>query len=241
MRLRIVLILLVFPVASLADLEMRFSDGTVALVRDGHVLLGNDESAILYRSEEEDLIVISRKERNWLRMGEDFDQAVTAQIRSEQEQILASVPPEQRAMIEEQMQGMVRPEAPRTARTVVLRTGRKATVAGYDCEEAEIKFDGDPATDSVCIATARELGIDDADFESLDAALRRVADLSSLNADDGPEADLEQMGGFPIRSRELPLGDVSELTSINDAAIDKTRLEVPAEFTEVTLDDMLLQ
>lgn len=239
MQLRIALVLLVFPIAAHADFEMRFSDGTVGLVHDGAVLLGNDESAILYRPEDEGLVVISREERSWLHVGEDFDKAVAAQMKAEQEQILASVPPEQRAMVEEQMQGMVRPESQQAQEVVVRRTGSTALVAGYECEEAEIMFAGGAAEEVVCIATARELGIGKRDFESLNAATRRVADIFSVNVDDSPNADLVQMGGIPIRTHDLPLGDVSEMTFIENAPIDGARLQIPDGFTEITLEDML--
>ena len=57
----IIAVILLLPASVFADVEMRYSDGTVGLISDGRVVFGDDEDKILYEPGEEGLI--DREER----------------------------------------------------------------------------------------------------------------------------------------------------------------------------------
>jgi len=241
MRLRILLVLFTLHAPAFADLEMQFDDGSVGLVRDNMVLFGDDQSAVLYNSHNDELIIISREDRSWMRVEADFVKSLAAQMKKELEQILASVPPEQRAMVEEQLQGMI-PQAPDTTPSIdVRRTGKTDRVAGYDCHEAEVTIDGSNNPELMCIATADELGINQADYATLNSAMRGIAEITAMNPNAGASADFSRMGGIPIRTHNLAQDYRTALTAILHEPLDSSRLAVPADFTETTLEEMLAQ
>ncbi|ANO52477.1 DUF4412 domain-containing protein [Woeseia oceani] len=241
MRLQILLVLLIPQAAAFADVEMTFDDGSIGLVRDNMVLFGDAQSAVLFNSRNDELIIISRQDRTWMRVETGLIEAMTAQMQKEMEDILASVPAEQRAMVEEQMQGMLAQEPDTTAAINVRRTGRTDRVAGYDCHEAEVTIDGSSNTELVCIATAEELGISQADYTTLNAAMRGIAEIAAMSPQAGASADLSRMGGIPIRTHNLAQDYRTALTTIAHEAIDSARLAIPAGFKETTLEEMLAQ
>jgi hypothetical protein len=239
--MRSCLFLLLLPAVSLADVEMRFDDGSVGLVHAGQVLFGDDHNAALWQGVEEGVIVISFDEQSWMRITPGFANDVAARMQERMDQILSELPPEQRAVAEEQMKEVMPSLQQDPARISVRRTGGQETIAGFTCALAEISYDGGEPEEAVCVATAAELGITDADFRALNAAMRGMADIAALDPHSDPGADFAQMGGVPIRSRDLISGDGSELVSIDTAAVDPARLRVPANFREVSIEELMRQ
>lgn len=237
----IIAVILLLPASVFADVEMRYSDGTVGLISDGRVVFGDDEDKILYEPGEEGLIVISSRDRTWMRLEPGFVSDMAAQVQTQMDAMLADMPPEQRAMVEAQMKGMM-PQMPQEMPAMqIRRTGASDEVAGYDCDEAEIGFDDGTVEEVVCIASARELGISNRDYEALVAAMQGMADMASLNPNSKPQADFTSMGGIPIRTRGPNVGEPSELVSLDTSSIDAERLRVPDGYREITMEEMMRQ
>ncbi|MEQ8207268.1 MAG: DUF4412 domain-containing protein [Woeseia sp.] len=241
MRLRILLLLLALHSPAFADIEMQFDDGSVGLVKDNMVLFGDSQSALLYNSRNDELILISREERSWLRVEADFVSFMTAQIEKDMEQMLSSVPPDQRAMVAEQLQGMMPQPSDKPPTVDVRRTGKTDRVAGYNCHEAEVSVAGSNNPELVCVATPSELGMDETDFATLNSAMRSIAEIAAMNPAAGPGADFSRMGGVPIRTHNLEQDYRTTLTAIVHGDIDNSRLAVPADFTETNLEEMFTQ
>ena len=119
------------------------------------------------------------------------------------------------------------------------RTGETDKVAGYACEIAEISYEDGSVGDVVCIADPGELGLDDDDFEALVAAMQNIAELASISPGTAPQADFGAMGGVPVRTLSPEAGETSELVGLDPSPIDAARLEVPAGYREVSMEEMM--
>ena len=234
-------VLLLLPAAALADVEFRYSDGTFGLVRDGHVLFGDDSDAILFQPGSNTMIAISHEERSWMRLEPGFVEDMAAQMQAQMDQMLAGMPPEQRAMVEAQMKDMMPQLSPQDMPKMSLsRTGETDEIAGYDCDIAEISYDDGTVEETVCIADPGELGLDDADFEALVSAMQGIAELASIAPGAAPQADFGAMGGVPIRTSAGP-GETSEIVSVDTSPVDASRLAVPEGYRELSMEDMMGQ
>lgn len=240
MLARIILILLL-PTFVNAEVEMRFNDGSVGIVSDGRVMFGDDTNAVLYLPGDEGMIVIDSSQQTWMRLEPGFASKMAEQVQAQMNQMLASVPPEQRAMVEAQMKGMMPQMGQEAPQVNIRKTGKTDTVAGFDCAEAEVSFEGGGVEETVCIADADELGIADEDFDSLIAAMRGMAEIATLNPDAPPQADFGDIGGVPIRTTDRNYGNDSELVSVNTDNVDTARLEIPDGYREVSIEDMMRQ
>lgn len=231
------MLLALAPAAVTADVEMRFSDGSTILVGDGRVSFGDATNSVLYVPGRDGLVVVNRQAKTFLEMRPGFADKLAKEAAARREQMLESLTPEQRAIVEDEITGPT--EAERQFR--VNRTGDSDTIAGFDCHEAEI-VDGSGATkEVVCIATPDELGISDEDFRALTGFMAQLAEIAAVAPDDDSFIDLDALGGVPVLSEDLDYGTQSELVSISTSNVDETRLEIPDEYTEIPPEAMLAQ
>jgi len=233
------LALLALPAAGLADVELRFSDGTVALVSEDRVAFGDGQDQILVEPGADSMIVLNARDRTWVRLTPGFVTEITEQMRAQVEDMLAGLPPEQRDEARAQLDEML-PTTPADMPKMSLeRTGTSDEVAGYRCEEAEIRYDGGDVEETVCIASVGELDIAPADFEALVEAMQSMADMAAVEPGSIPQADFAAMNGIPIRTRTADEGVISELIGLETGDIDPARLRVPEDYREITLEEML--
>lgn len=241
MRIRLMVVLLLAPVVALGDFEMRFSDGSHVAVGDGNVRFGDDNDFLLALAGEESMIIVTGEDRSWMRVDAGFADDVQSAIETEMEQMLAGMSPEERAMVEAQL-GQMMPQMgkpPEMPKMTVHRTGKSGSAAGYDCTETEIRNENGTLDELVCVATARELGIDGDDFDTLEAAMRRMQDIVSMMPGTAPEMDLAELGGMPIKTIRSAHGDTSELVSVDTGSVDASFFRVPDGYTEMSMDDMM--
>ncbi len=237
MRHAFFVMLVALPTAVFADFEMRYDDGTVGLVADGRVMFGDDQDRFLIEAGKEEMLLIDDREKTVMRVKPGFMKDMMAQARAEMEQMLAGMPPEQRAMVEAQMGNMLPPMPEDLPALEIVRTGNEHEVAGYDCDEVEVRTEAGAVEEVLCVADADELGIDDDDFETLTAAMRQMMEMASVGASNVPQADFGELGGVPIRTSGS--GNPSALVSIDTGAIDAARMQVPAGYREVTMEEMM--
>lgn len=240
MRSRIAAIALcVLPAAGLADVELRFSDGTVALVSENRVVFGDAQDQILVEPGADSMIVLNARDRTWVRLTSGFVTEIAERMRAQVEGMLADLPPEQRDEARAQLDEML-PRTPADMPEMSLeRTGASDEIAGYRCEEAEIRYDGGDVEETVCIASVEELDIEPADFDALVRAMQSMADMAAVEPGSIPQADFAAMNGIPIRTRTEGEGVISELTGLETGDIDPARLRVPEDYREITLEEML--
>jgi hypothetical protein len=235
MNIRLLLVFVCAPASVLADVEMKFSDGSNMLVSGGRVLFGESGNSVLFEPGREGLIVLNAAEKTFMEMKPGFADDVAEQM----EKMLADLPPEQRAMVEQQMPDVRERMKAARPQFEVKHTGKEDEVAGFDCSEAEI-VDGDGnAKEIVCIASPDDLGISGKDFRALAAFMTKLAEIAAMAPDEDSFIDLDALGGVPVRSEHVDYGRQSELISISTSGLDASRLEIPDDYTEVSMEAMM--
>jgi len=236
-----ILVFASFPAT--ADVRMDYSDGAYVIIADGFVATGDTNGYALFEAGKDTFVIVDHNEKTYMEVSETFAEDVASAVAEQMEQMLASVPPEQRAMMEQSMKGMMpgggaMPEPPKVT---MNKTGKKDKVAGFSCAEVEIAFDGRKAHEVSCVATPGELGIKAKDFESMAAAMKSMSSMAGREDDTDSEMDFAGMGGIPIRTRNARSGDVDELVSLSKDNIDKKLLDVPAGYDKVSTEDMMMR
>lgn len=224
-----------------ADVELKFSDGTIGLVNDGRVLFGDDKGSVLFVPGDEGMILISHEERSWVRLKPGFANAVADQMQAQVDAMLAGMPPEQRAMVEQQMKGMMPPKPGEAPQMSIRKTGNSAEVAGYDCDEAEIVHENGNVEEIVCVASADELDISGKDFAAMIRAMEGMAEIAAIGGAGAPQLDFDKLGGIPVRTRARDKGSDNEIVSLSTSSIDARRLEVPGSYKETSMEAMMGQ
>ena len=243
MQKLIFLVLLLVSTTAFADVTMTFSDGSFVKINERYVAIGDDYGFGIIEDGKDTFIMVDHGERSYMEVSATFADDVSAMMAAQMEQMLADVPPEQRAMIEQSMKGMMpgggaMPEPPKM---MVRKTGDTDSVAGYKCSEVEISYGTGQAEEMSCVATTSELGISGRDFASMAAAMRAISRMAGMDGEDDTLVDFEAMGGIPIRTRDLPAGDAEELVSLSKDDLDDSDFAVPDSYTKVSMEDMMMQ
>ena len=233
--------LLLLTAFALADVEMQYSDGTFGLVDDGKVMFGDKDAAVLFVPGEEGMIVISHEERSWMRLKPGFANSMASQLQTQMESMLAGMPPEQRAMVEQQMAGMMPPKPGDAPKLKIRKTGDTAEVAGYDCEDVEITHADGTIEEVVCVATADELDISDSDFAAMIRAMEGMAEVAAMGGQGSAQLEFANLGGVPIRTRARDKREDNAMLSIDTASVDADRLKIPDGYRETSFEEMMRQ
>lgn len=231
--------LLLASVVARADVEMQYSDGSLGLVDDGRVLFGDEDAAVLFVPGEEGMVVISHEEKTWVRLKPGFANAMVSQVQAQMEAMLAGMPPEQRAMVEQQMSGMMPQMAGEMPKLSIRKTGSTEKIAGYDCAEVEIVSADGSVEETVCVATADELDIDDDDYEAMLRAMEGMAEVATLGGGGGAQLEFAKLGGVPIRTRSPNGRDNNEIVSVDTSSVDAARLQIPDGYRETSIEEMM--
>ncbi len=238
----LILAITLFSSGAIADADMQFSDGTSGVISSGRVLFGDEESAILYTEGQAHFTVIDGRRKTYMDVTPEFIEGMKSKLdaqMAQMEKMLAGMPAQQRAMVEQQMKSRM-PQMDGGRKTKIERTGSNATVAGFDCEEAEIRYEDDNSVESrVCIATADELSLSSTDFRALSSAANAMLEMASVGGNRPAESDFEKLGGIPIRRTGGAAGGDSELSSIDTSDIDPSRFEIPANYKKQSIEDMM--
>ncbi len=160
------------------------------------------------------------------------------------DEMLKSMPPEQRAMAEQmmkqQMPGLqAAPEAPST----LQKTGKSDTINGYDCEYYEV-LKGGRKTREMCVAKWSDIdGGDEAVdamigmgkfFESMHDAFAEAAGTDLMGKQQEVFAHMRQLGGYPVYAKDYDdsgaLEGESTLKSSSSKAIDAAMFEPPEAY-----------
>ena len=149
---------------------------------------------------------------------------------------LAKMPPEQRAAMEQMMQG--RMPGAETVKPEVRETSRSEKVGGHACKIWEI-LRGTEKEQELCVAAPGALPGGDELF----AALKQMAALteglgSNYSGRDSYLAEVQRIGGVPILTREFQGGKATEetrLVTVRSESVAAERFQVPAGFSEQKL------
>ncbi len=239
MRCWQVILILAMPAGVMADVEMMFSDGSSFVVKDGRVLFGDPSNSVLYTPDRDGLIILNNDEKSWMEMKPGFADDVARHLAAQVDEMLAGLTPEEQEQVRDALPEVYSPAPAEAPEFRIERTGKRDVVAGFDCEEAEISGGAGDIDEIVCIATAAELGIPSADFDALTGFMNRLSEIAAMTPDDDSFIDIATLGGIPVRSENIEYGELSELTSMTTTGIDASRLEIPPDYEQVALEDVL--
>jgi len=141
---------------------------------------------------------------------------------------LKNMPPEQRAMIEQQMGGVSfgAMEAKPVAKVTTVKRGSDK-IAGFKCQRYDVMNDEARVAD-VCVATDADAGMSKADFSTVSKATKFMRDMAEgaqkMSADMGtPEMSMGDIEGVPVSTRDLRSGREFRLVNVSDDALDDAR------------------
>jgi len=144
---------------------------------------------------------------------------------------LKSLPPEQRAMIEQQMGGMASLGALETEPVQPVKLVKRGSnkVAGFDCQVYEAT-QGNEKVSEVCLATAAGAGVSKADFATLSAMMGFMREMAGsaqkLSAGFAGTSHMMLVGGtegVPITVKEFKGGHEYAVAGVSDKALDEAR------------------
>jgi len=158
-----------------------------------------------------------------------MQQEMAPQMAQMREQ-LKSLPPEQRAMIEQQMGGMASLGAAETkpAEPVKLVKRGSDKVGGFKCQVYDA-MQGEDKVSEVCLATAADAGVSKSDFATLSAMMGFMREMASsaqkLAADLGGGQHMMLGGaeGVPVSVKEFKGGHEYAVTDVSDKSLNDAR------------------
>ena len=142
---------------------------------------------------------------------------------------LKNLPPEQRAMIEQQMGGRVDLGAMETKPAGKVTTVKRDSdkIAGFKCQRYDVMNDKQRVAD-VCVATDADAGMSKADFSTVSSAMKFMRDMAGraqkLSAGMGaPRMPIGDVDGVPVSTKDLRNGREFRLASVSDDGLDDAR------------------
>lgn len=203
---------------------------------------GQDMSMIFVGQE---FIVIDHAEKTYIVMDEAMVQEMGVKVNAAMEQMraqLADMPPEQRAMVEQMMQGQMAGmmEEAESAPTRVEQLGSGSWQSGA-CTEFAV-YIGDEKTQQICSAPLEDVeGAEEAmqAFKSMAKFINSLADsmpgpLGESMAEN-PMGLIEQIDGFPVHTVDYIDGERSaetSLKSVEDKDLDPALFAVPEGYRQ---------
>ena len=185
-------------------------------------------------------LYIDQREKSYVVMDEAMLDEVSAkmnEVMKEMEAQLASMPPEQRAMVEQmmkgQMQGMSAQQAPSSSAPRVEAKGG-GEWKSYKCRQYAV-FEGAEKVQDICAAELDE--VDGADevieaFRNMAAYITKMTESMPMRSDDriNPGELMDEIDGFPVHTIDYKNGVVARETSLDSVTeqdLDEGMFAVP--------------
>lgn len=150
-----------------------------------------------------------------------------AQARTQMQQALATMPPEQRARMQQMLDSMPGPDA---TGPVYARTGQKQKIAGYGCENVNVSF-GKGRSGALCVAEYDTLDLGKAERKTLEAVAKFSHELgeAALKSGAGAQLDYAALDGLPVRSK-MGDGPADVLLKKSGGKLEAAIFAVPAGY-----------
>lgn len=181
------------------------------------------DSAMIFLGDR--FLYVNHREKSYIVMDEAMVQEVSAKISDamkEMEAQLANMPPEQRAMVEQMMQGnmkdMMEEQGAAAPKPRVERMGASKWQS-YKCRQYAV-YEGPDKTQQVCAAKLDDVaGADEAieAFIGMAAYMRKMSESMPMFRDAGmnPGELMDQFDGFPVHTIDYRNGKVLQETSLD--------------------------
>lgn len=220
-----------------------FADGALLRLEIDSVSSAED-GLVIFRGDRNEMIVADNEKLEYFVIDEQTMNQMAGQVgdaMKEMQEMLQSMPPEQRAMAEQMMKqrmpGMQRPpETPSTLR----KTGKSDTINGYDCEYYEVLQGGKKRRD-FCVAEWADIegGAEAVDamigigrfFERMHDTFAKSSGVDLMGKQQEVFAHMKELGGYPVYARDYDdtggLEGEATLKSSQTEAIDPAMFKVP--------------
>lgn len=198
----------------------------VISVEDGNLMMGipiSEEAPkggdMIFLAQEKVLYLVDNAQRQYMKLDAGTIQRIAAAIEAQ----MASIPPAQRAMMQQMMGG----GAPYTPPAIsVEKSGQKKKVEGYNSSYMEVKVDGELRSKTWVAAFDDLKGsceIADA-MKGMAGVFMSFLEAMPMAAEEGSEAVVmmrlfEEIGGFPVQSEDFEDGELestSRLISVRE-------------------------
>ena len=192
-----------------------------------------------------EFIVVDHGDKSYVLMDEAMVQEMGVKVNAAMEQMraqLADMPPEQRAMVEQMMEGQMAGMMGAAVESVPTRVEQMGSGSWQSgpCTEYAI-FEGDQKTQQICAAPLAEVeGADEAmaAFKNMAKFINSLAEsmpgpLGESMAEN-PMGLINQIDGFPVRTVDYVDGEVSSetiLSSVEDRDLDPALFDIPVGYT----------
>lgn len=233
------------------EITMRYSDSDGMIdyetlkIQDQVLKSSSDEDAFLFNVKTGELIMLNKNNKTYWKgninhFREQYQKAMQVFI----DQMLENVPPEQKEMYGQMMEGMSDiyadpdPEKIKAIDIEVENAGGATEIAGYTAKKFNIKINGE---------TVEEIWFSDKLDLSDDLDVSAMADLMNEirpNIDDkmlyeytDEYLDLWEQG-FPMKSIDAE-GEVMEVIKVEKKTFDQSEFEIPEAYRQLTIEEML--
>ena len=175
----------------------------------------NESGGMIYDGDKRELIAIDHDVQQYYVIDQAMMDQMAAQVSDAMQQMrqaLEAMPPEQRALAEQMMQRQIPPaEAPELPEFSLQKTGESDSIGGFDCEYYDVVQGGRKVRD-LCMTewSDFEEGRDIAAaimqladfFESMRQAFAGAGGLDLMGRQQELFAYMEELGGYPVLSRD---------------------------------------
>jgi hypothetical protein len=240
-------LLLLLPGIVHADALLRFVDSegqhSEILVKGPYARMdiangGGSAGFMLFNANDRSLYIVDQTSRTYM----PFDErAIDAQVQAMEQMIsemraqIQQLPREARAELEAQL-GLSVGGGPVDVQT--RSTGRTQQIGGLRCEEKEILVDG-RVQSVACVTGSDDLGLSRQDFQTVNALMERLFDLSRRALDaGGPMARamssnvLPGLDGVPLEVRHVRDDLVTRLAGVSTDTLSPEFFRIPQNYRE---------
>jgi hypothetical protein len=183
------------------------------------------------------MIVLMHEKKQYLDMAKVAQTAGAAMAQANA--ALANLPPEQRAMVEQRMQGAMMGAGAKVA-VSVTPTGATDRVGNWPCEVYSTSVAGRHVDDS-CLANSADAGITAADRATVHRAFDQIKAMTEKMSAGMFKSPMNQIpeGKFPVRITHIDDNGKTQtalLKGITTAGIGPADFSIPPGYTEQTID-----
>lgn len=230
---------------TMAESDGMTPEDTAIYITENHMRTGMDGSYMLFDPATSTMTVVQPAERSYIVMDREWSASMEQMMKQAQarmEQALTNLPPAQQERMREMIGkhfGMMGGEP--KVEPEVMQTGKEKTVAGYSCEVVKLRA-GTIASGTYCLASRTELGIPEADYQTLRdmiAFYKSIADqFAQRFASASLMGKLLDLGGIPIETHHSTMSGIAKnsmLTSVEIGPISADLFTIPEGYEKLTL------
>lgn len=210
----------------------------------------NESGGMIYRSEKKEMIAMDHAAREYYVIDQATMDRMAAQVRSAMEQTeaaLEAMSPEERALAEQMIQRSLADEATVTEYDLEA-SGKGDEVAGFECRYYDVMQEGRKIRD-LCVTPWSEIAegkqaaqamMELADFfENMREAFAGAGGLDAMDRQQEMFAYMEELGGYPVLSRDYDvngrLESESRLQSARSEEISASLFDPPTGYQQLEM------